>query len=390
MSLINKQTNVSDSISNLIEPFPLILTTEILKHCQDYKILKKIQSISARINDLFTCPSQSVWKQLCHRNKFKYLLEKETRSFIRKNKMIWETIYYQNWRVEMNWIKKDYERIRIQFTSLNGRLVKMINGGTVLGLSLTVDSTDSHIKILDLKRGCSEIRSRRVSGQITSSCLQGGILILGKSCGSMTITKLSETTEMTLKLHSKEITSIIMYNDFIISGDIGGQIIKSKQNYQSVLYQSDSGITGLHRNGKEILATTINGILIIISIKKDDKISIKKFDFGEFGSINCIFCTDEMIILGTDTGKVNILNQSKSLQTSKLLRNSPITSIASNSKRIISGHFDGTITIYTIETGNVFVEDSGGKMAPIWSVGIDEISFISSSLNGEIILRSFL
>ena len=97
-----------------------------------------------------------------------------------------------------------------------------------------------------------------------------------------------------------------------------------------------------------------------------------------------------MIILGTDTGKVNILNQSKSLQTSKLLRNSPITSIASNSKRIISGHFDGTITIYTIETGNIFVEDSGGKMAPIWSVGIDEISFISSSLNGEIILRSFL
>ena len=384
MALINKQS--SSSITSLIDSFPLIVTTEILKHCQDYEILKKIQSTSASINDLFTCPSQSVWKQLCQRNRYKYLLKKEAKCLIKINKMVWETIYYQNWRVEMNWNKKIYEIVRLNCS--DRRLVKMINGGTVLGLSLPVNTLDESVKIIDLKSGGKEIRSKRVSGQITSSCLQGGMLILGKNCGSMTIMKLSDNTEKTVKFHSKEVTAIIMYDDYVISGDIGGQIIKSKENDPMVLYQSDTGITGLHRKGQEIIATTINGILIVIYLKKDEGIGIRRFYFDEFGSINCVTCTDNFIILGTDSGNLNILNNRKKQKSVRLLRNSPITSIASDSKRIIAGHFDGTVTIYTVETEDINVFEDG--IGPIWSVGIDETSFVSTSLNGEIIMRSFL
>ena len=80
----------------------------------------------------------------------------------------------------------------------------MINGGTVLGLSIPVNTLDESVKIVDLKSGGKEIRSKLVSGQITSSCLQGGMLILGKNCGSMTIIKLSDNTEITVKFHSKK------------------------------------------------------------------------------------------------------------------------------------------------------------------------------------------
>lgn len=384
--VINKQINDHDSLS-----FPLILTTtEILNHCNDYEILKMIQLTSSKINDLFTCPSQSVWKQLCHRKRYKFPLKREAaRCLFRQSKMIWETIYYQNWRVERNWNDKIYETV--QLANPEKRLVKMVNGGTVLGLSVSLDPTDGSVKILDLKHDIQ--RSKKASGQITSSCLQSGLLIIGKSCGSMTIFRLTENTENTAKLHSKEITSIILYKDFIVSGDIGGQIIKTSQIdpiIPIVLYQSDSGITGLHQNGNEIFATTINGDLIEISHRNNGTIHVKRLDFGEFGSINCITGTkDELIILGTDSGKLNILNRRRGQQTIKLLKASPIISIAADSKRIISGHFDGTISIYTLATGKVFIDDFGG-MAPVWSVGIDEISFISSSLSGKVLLRQFL
>lgn len=387
MSLIlNKQIQINDPLS-----FPLILTVEILNHCKDYEILKTIQSTSSKINDLFMCPSQSIWKQLCQRNRYKFLLKKEARCLFEQTKIIWETIYYQNWRVEMNWNENIYETI--QLVNKEKRLVKIVNGGTVLGLTFSLDPTDSSVNILDLKGGYH--RSRNISGQITSSCLQSGLLIIGKSCGSMTILRLTDNSEITIKLHSKEITSIILYKDSIVSGDIGGQIIKINHNepidriIPMVLYQSDSGITGLQQSWSKIFATTISGILIEISQRTNDTIHIKKLDFGEFGSINCIAGTDELVILGTYSGNLNILNRRKKQQTVQLLKDSPIISIATDLKRIIAGHFDGTISIYTIETGKVFTANCG-ETAPVWSVGIDEISFISFSLNGKILLRCFL
>ena len=39
MALINKQN--TNPITSFIDSFPLIVTTEILKHCQDYEILKR-------------------------------------------------------------------------------------------------------------------------------------------------------------------------------------------------------------------------------------------------------------------------------------------------------------------------------------------------------------
>ena len=393
MALINKQNQNGNTLKfSVTDSFPLILTTEILKYCKDYKILKTIQSTSSTINNLFTCPRQSIWKQLCHLNRYKCVLKKESGCILKRNRSIWETIYYQNWIVDMNWNNKMFETIRL--ASTNNRLVKMVNGGTVLGLSFSLDSKEVSASILDFKNGGLMIRSMKISGQVTSSCLLRGLLILGKSCGSMTIFRLSENTEITVKFHSKEITSIILFESFIVSGDIGGQIIKSKADIATtiapiILYQSDSGVTALNQNGKEIFAATVNGILIKISFRNNDKIFIEKFNFSEFGSINCIASADDLLILGTDTGKLNVLNRRTSQQTIKLLTNSPITSIATDSKRIISGHFDGTVSIYTIETENMFIEHFGDK-APVWSVGIDEISFLSSSLNGTVLLRRLL
>lgn len=391
--MINKQ--LDSFLDSILDSFPLILTTEILSHCKDYEILKSIQNKFSKINDLFTCPSQAVWKQLCQHHRYKYLLEKNC---LLRRSFIWEMIYYQNWRVELNWIKMNCEIIRLINPERN--LIKLMNDGTSLGLSYSLDS--KLVKIVDLKNGGKPIGEyRNHSGQITSSCLEGGKLILGKSCGSLTIFKISERTEITIKLHSKEITSIILYEeDFIISGDISGQIFKTTHHTQDIgnkstlLCKNDSGITGLHRKGREIFATTMDGILIKILIRKrDDEIIIKKMNcFDSFGGINCITSTDELLILGTDSGILNILRYGKKgldqKQDEKNKRAAPIISIATDSKRIISGHLDGTISILAIETGEEGVYRWGN--APIWSVGIDEVSFITASLDGEVILRNFL
>jgi len=73
-------------------------------------------------------------------------------------------------------------------------------------------------------------------------------------------------------------------------------------------------------------------------------------------------------------------------------RDSPIISIATNSKIVSVGHFDGTITVFRMKIDSLqplFTETEINKGA-VWSLAMDEVNLISCSLNGEIILRTFL
>lgn len=184
--------------------FSLILINELLKYCNDYKTLKTIQMSASSLNDLFTCPSQTVWKQLCQRNEYTFLLRKESKCLWKRSILIWESIYYQNWKVDLNWNCKKYEFVNLSQMYKDG-LVKMFSTGLSVSIPIEVDGI---IKIWDFKRGII-IDSRKVTGLITSSCLQGNLLVLGKSCGSMTVMRVFCTNvkeENTVKYHSKEIS----------------------------------------------------------------------------------------------------------------------------------------------------------------------------------------
>lgn len=367
--------------------FHSLLLNELLKHCNDYDTLKTIQLSTSVLNDLFTCPSQSVWKQLCTRNRYTFLLKQEARCLLRSTKLVWESIYYQNWKVNLNWSNEKCENV----TLFSGSLTKIINSS--LGISIPLDLVDGTVSICDLKRGL-KLFSKRIDGQVTSSNLQGSWLVLGKSCGSMTVIKIfsSDQMELTFKHHSKEISAILIdiKDDSIISGDIGGQIIKSNIKDLStitVMYQCDSGVTGLHFKDDFIFVTTMDGSLIKIfrSKEKGNDFKFKKFDFSLYGSINCISsCGIDSIVLGTDSGNLITLN-AKNAHKIEYLSASPIISIASLTKRIAAGHFDGKISVFKNGEKTLFTE-----MGPVWSLGIDETNLISCSLKGETILRNFL
>jgi hypothetical protein len=370
--------------------FSLILTNELLKHCNDYNTLKTIQMSASSLNDLFTCPSQTVWKRLCHRYKYNFLLKKEVRCLWKKSVLIWESIYYQNWKVDFNWDNKKYE-ISDLSKIFKDSLMKMVN--TALSISIPTEN-DGNISIWDIRRA-KVLHSHKVSGLITSSCLQGNLLILGKSCGSMTLLRVlcNLQEEKTIKYHSKEISYIIVdiKNNFIISADIGGQIIKSSltDTVPIVLYNnsSGSGITGLILRNNSILATSIDASLIKISLQNHET---KKIGFEDFGSINCITCNNSHILMGNDSGQVLLLykDKIKIFET----RDSPIISISTNSKRVSVGHFNGTISVFTIDDDSLrplFTETKVSKGA-VWSLAMDETNLISCSLHGELILRTFL
>lgn len=379
--VVNKKTKESES-------FPSLLLNELLKHCDDYETLKTIQLSTSALNNLFTCPSQSIWKQLCLRNRYTFLLKQEARCLLRRTRLIWESIYYQNWKVDLNWSNKRCENKTI----FSGSLIKLVNSS--LGILLPV--VDGNVSICDLKRGVN-LFSKRVKGQVTSSNLQGNWLVLGKSCGSMTIFKVfsADTLEFTVKHHSKEISALLIdiKENSVISGDVGGQIIKSNIGNIgriSILYQGESGVTGLHLKDEIIFVTTMDGSLIKIFKTKGECFKIKVYNFNNFGSINCIssYGTDS-IVLGTDSGNLITLNSKniKADQRIEHLTDSPIISLASSLKRIAAGHFNGKISVLCakIREKNMFNE-----FGPVWSLGIDDTSLISCSLNGGTILRNFL
>lgn len=370
--------------------FSLILTNELLKHCNDYETLKTIQMSASSLNDLFTCPSQTVWKQLCYRNKYNFLLKKEARCLWKRSILIWESIYYQNWKVDYNWDNKKYEISDLSKMFKDG-LMKMVS--TTLSVSIPIKN-DGNVSIWDLKR-LKVLDSRKVTGLITSSCLQGNLLVLGKSCGSMTVLKVlcNLQEEKHMKYHSKEISYIMIdiKNNCIISADTGGQIIKYSlyDAVPVVLYHnpSASGITGLILRNSYILATSIDSSLIKLSLESNE---IRKIGFEDFGSINCIAFYNLHILMGTDSGKLILMHKDKVkiFET----RDSPIISLAINSKRVSVGHFDGTISVFKIKDDSLqlmYAETEINK-AGVWSLAMDEINLVSCSLNGEIIMRTFL
>ena len=387
MALVIKK-NDKNSRSDL---FSLILTSEILKHCNDYKTLKTIQMSTTALNDLFTCPSQAVWKQLCHKNKYSFLLRKEAKCLWKRSILIWESIYYQNWKVDFNWNTKKYEIVDLSKMFKDG-LMKMVNAYLSISIPIEIDGI---LRIWDLKRGIL-LDSRKVKGLVTSSCLQGNLLVLGKVCGSMTVLKIfcNLEEEKTMKHHSKEISSIVIdiKNGYIISADIGGQIIRSSliDSVPVILYHSSSGsgVTSLILKKDYIFATSMDSSLIKVSIQNKE---FKKWEFKDCGSINCMTTLNSIILMGTDSGTVLMTNKGK-VGVFETTRNSPIISIAANSKRVSVGHFDGTVTVFTHKNGilePLFVETQKNKGA-IWSLAMDEISLVSCALNGEIILRNFL
>lgn len=379
------------SVNKKSESFPSVLLNELLKHCNDYATLKSIQLSTSALNDLFTCPSQYIWRQLCNRNRYTFLLKREARCLLRGKNLIWESIYYQNWKVDINWSNRNCELI-----TLKGSLIRMITGS--LGVSIPIDPTDNSISICDFKRDALKIFSKKVNGQVTSSTTQGNILVLGMNCGSMIIFRIFPSKnevdkEWTVKYHSKEISSIILdpRREFIISGDISGQVIKSNltRNLDDsiiILYQCDSSVTGLLLKDEILFITTMNGSLIKISINGDTKKIVERFNFDLYGSINCITAyKSDSIVMGTDSGKLIIVSKTGNRHKVENLSESPIISLAASSKRLAAGHFDGNITVVT-GTERTLFRGSG----PVWSVAIDETTLISSSINGETVIRNFL
>ena len=120
-----------------------------------------------------------------------------------------------------------------------------------------------------------------------------------------------------------------------------------------------------------------------------------KIDLDSFGSLNCIERGDgHKIIIGTDSGKV-IMAKEAEFQILETDCDSPITAMAvTNDFRIVIGHFNGTISAFKFKSKDngwykCFKEDDPSN-GPIWSFGIDEVSMISCSLNGSVVLRKYL
>lgn len=391
MTLVLKKNN-QNSASDL---FPLILLKDLLKYCNDYGTLKTIQQSTTTLNDLFTCPSQLIWKQLCARKRYHYLLKREARCLLKRSSLIWETIYYQNWKLDRNWMNKRYEISDLgKKIGLNKNLTRMINGRASIGLSIPIDFENENISLWDFKRGLL-LSSELLKGQVTSSCLQGNYLVLGKSCGSMTIIKMftSEKWTRTVKHHSKEISAIAidLKDESIVSGDVCGQVIVCKIDGDPiVLYQhpSHSGITALLLQPDCYLATTIDGYLLEFKSKR----STKSFCFTELGSINCIAESNESVLMGTDSGKLIVAKRRRGFSFEETGNTSPIISIAADAKKVVTGHFDGSITAFSIKLDGslrkLFTEN-GVNRGAVWSIGIDEQTLLSCSLNGEVILRRF-
>lgn len=185
-----------------------------------------------------------------------------------------------------------------------------------------------------------------------------------------------------------------MKTNFIISADIGGQIIKSTltETVPEILYHNStgSGITCVILRDDQIMATSIDNSMIKISLSSKE--ILKKSFESDLGSINCIASLNSFILMGTDSGKLIVLSKMGRIKFIETRRNSPIISIAANSKRIAIGHFDGSITVFTFkgESFKPLFTEIGTSKGAIWSLAIDEISLISCSLNCEVILRKFL
>lgn len=374
--------------------FPLIFMNDLLKYFNDYGTLKTIQQSTTALNDLFICPSQLIWKQLCSRNRYHYVLRKESRCLLKRFSLIWETIYYQNWKLDRNWINKQYEIMDIgKKMRINKNLTRMINGRASIGLSIHLE--DLNVRLWDFKRG-TLLFSEQVHGQVTSSCLQANYLALGMKNGSMTIIKLftNDKWTRTVKYHSKEISAVFidLREETIVSGDVGGQIIKFKilESNPEIVYQtaSGSGITALLLQSDHLLGTTIDGYFIKLGSK-----SIKRYCFSYLGSINCMAESNDKVLMGTDSGKLIVSNRRQGFRFEETSSESPIISIAADATKIVTGHFDGSITAFSVKLDGslkkLFTENNVNKGA-VWSVGIYEQGLVSCSTNGEVILRRFL
>lgn len=388
------------------ESFSTIIT-ELVKWCDDYEVLKTIQSSTSVINDLFTCPSQSIWKQLCARSRFTMLLKRESKSIIKRSKLVWESIYYQNWRVNFNWMNNKYalHDISASFGGKEAILMKMIN--TAIGISIVPRLGQyfdvSEVTLWDLKRG-NPMEMVQVRGQVTCTALKGNKLAFGMACGSIQIStvlcneKLQEGS--VVKIHSKGVSSIVIEKDFIVSADVGGQILSFPIKFQStdspiVLFDGQSsGITSLLVKGQVIYAATQDGSLISINRAFPNPI-VKRETFSESGSINCILEFDGNLYLGADSGDVIRTNwKGKRISTFRQgssTSSSPIVCMATDlKKRIAVGQFNGAISILSMGLKSLkSSSEHVSRNGPIWSLGIDEVSLLSSSINGQILLYNY-
>lgn len=380
----------------------LLIFQDLIRHCSDYNALKTIQQSSSALNALFTCPSQIVWRQLCQQQQYTNLLDRTSM----RAKQIWELLYYQNWKVDKNWLGAIFilallecgtdalhkRPLRNQQNAVmadlrpNRHIVSFVNGGASYALSFALDLCEGFVSLWDLKRGI-RLDRRRSLGAISSFLLHKNTLILGKHDGSLQICSFLKDP-IVIKHHPTEVTAIIaIEDDLIVSADSQGNIMQCKLDGSAakVLYRHpDAAINALLFVDGSIITGSNNGHLIKLT-----DTSIHVYYFHEFGAINCV-CKGlkDSVLVGTDSGTLLCLSNEAVVE---VLVNAlvPITAISSDGKRIAVGCFDGTVAVYQLPSFEEILRLKN-HLGPIWSLGIDACYLLTSSLDGIVLSRNFL
>lgn len=378
---------------------------DLLKHCTDYSTLKTVQKSSSVMNALFTCPSQTVWRQLCKQQNYQNLLDRASK----RNNRVWECLYYQNWKVDRNWLGAVFilALLELGLDALHKRpfrnhlnavmadlrpsqnILSFVNGGVSFAVSFAADLSDGFVSLWDLRRGMRLDRCRSF-GAISSFLLHKNTLYLGKHDGLIQLCSFLKEPQ-TIRIHPAEVTVIIAgWNESIISANAQGSIVQCSLDgsQPKELYRHpDSSInTLLLLNEETLFAGTDNGCLI----KLVPDSTIKIYYFYEFGALNCLTRNGEAgLLIGTDSGRVLGFDvESEQLIEIMINDQEPITAISADKKRLAVGCFDGTVVVLEIE-GFREILRLKNHFGPIWSIGIDACYLLTSSLDGIALSRNF-
>jgi hypothetical protein len=379
----------------------LIIFQDLLRHFSDYRELKTVQQSSSALNALFTCPSQIVWRRLCQQQQYTNLLDRTSL----RTRQIWELLYYQNWKVDKNWLGAIFilallecgtdalhkRPLRNQQNAVmadlrpNRHILSFINGGASYALSFALELCEGFVLLWDLKRGI-RLDRRRSLGAISSYLLHKNTLILGKNDGTLQICSFLKDPVI-IKHHPTEVTAIIAgTEDSIISADSQGNVLQCKLDGAEarVLYRHpEAAISALLYVDGSIIASSITGHLIKLT-----EASIHVYYFHQFGAINCL-CKGltNSIVAGTDSGTLLYLSNDVVVEVA-VNASVPITAISCDGKRLAVGCFDGTVAVYQMPRCDEILRFRN-HLGPIWSVGIDACCLLTSSLDGTVLSRNF-
>ena len=404
----SRESNPSVSEHPHLDRFDLssLFQTALVPYCKDYSVLKSLQQTSSRLHGLLACPSQQIWRQLCRLCSYSKLFSKER---LLSKKLIWESVYFQNWSVMENWEAGRYEIRAVDFHDRSVELLKDDSVGpstrrssiprimlakssprkeslvTFLTTHKALYQSSLDFSLWDLGSGVQVVHQIIFEkDEVTASVLCEGKLVLGHSSGKLQVINVHQRRiQFSERYHDAQITAIkVATNGDIFTADMHGSV---------------------KLNGKECLRCDANVISIIgrdpvVVVAVDGQVlqltghgrAARSTNLG-MENVNCAVLDESgggrILVAGTDDGQLIYYDlDAETRMVACVKEDTPITSLCLTSTHLMAGTFTGHILVYRWPDLRLLFEDSNHR-APIWSLVADEENLMSSAVDSSPVLR---